>query len=250
MKISEHFDKNNLHHAYLIEGEKEIVLPEIFSFVEKEVKIKTVGNPDFYHSVIDHFKINDAFGLRNMGSEKSFSESKRIFVLCINRFTSDAQSVLLKMFEEPIENTHFFIITPNTDSLLKTFLSRFYLIRNKENLIEEEKKAETFLKMNLKDRLDFIKEKILIGKEEKATPEDAGKKEQEKENDVNTESNQTRALKFLASLESVISKKNIFKNADNLEGVEHIFKVREYLRQPGASAKMLLESIAISLLNK
>ena len=243
MKISEHFDKDNLHHAYLIEGEKENILPEVFSFVEEEIKIKTVGNPDFYHSVIDHFKINDAFNLRNMGSEKSFSDNKRIFVLCINRFTGDAQGVLLKLFEEPIENTHFFIITPSTDSLLKTFLSRFYLIKNKKNTEEEIKKAEMFLRMSLKDRLDFIKDKILISKEEKS--------EDSETSDMNyVESNQTRALKFLADIESIIvEQRKLSKDTNNFEiaGIEQIFKAREYIRQPGASAKMLLESVAIAL---
>ena len=42
-----------------------------------------------------------------MGTEKSFSGSKKIFVLCVNTFSLDAQNVLLKMFEEPIEHTHF-----------------------------------------------------------------------------------------------------------------------------------------------
>jgi DNA polymerase III delta prime subunit len=250
MKVSDHFDKDNLHHAYLIEGMKDEILPEVFSFVEN-LKIKTVGNPDFYHTSIDNFKIQDALNLRNMGSERSFSNienNKKIFVLCINRFTGDAQGVLLKIFEEPIENTHFFIITPSVDNLFRTFVSRFYLIKAKNNSEEEIKNAKTFIALNLKDRLDFIKDKILLKskKESNNTEEDEdGDSKEESEN--NLESNQTRALRFLDNLEFVLNKKNGEKKFQDVSFFEQIFKAREFIRQPGSSAKMLLESVALSV---
>lgn len=244
MKISEHFDKNNLHHAYLIEGIKEEIIPELFSFVE-ELKIKTTGNPDFYHTSIDNFKIQDALNLRNMGSERSFSNienNKKIFILCINRFTGDAQGVLLKMFEEPIENTHFFVITPNVDNLFKTFVSRFYLIKTEKNLetSEDIKNAKVFVSMNLKDRLDFIKDKIL----------EKGKNNNDEESDEeqgSSESNQTKALRFLDNLEFILNEKNAGKNLKDVSFFDQIFKAREFIRQPGSSAKMLLESVALSV---
>jgi hypothetical protein len=242
MKLKDHFDKNNLHHAYLIEGNREEILPEIFGFFE-EIKVATSGNPDFYHNVFDNFKIEDAFSLRSFGNEKSVLENnKKIIVLCINRFTIDAQNVLLKLFEEPILGTHFFIITPDTDSLFKTFVSRFYLIKDKNKSEESIKQAEKFLAMGLQDRLDFIKNDLLE-KEEKVS------KESEDENsEVNKiESNQTRALRFLNNLEFVLLEKQNIEKYSNPDFFEQIFKVREFLRQPGSSVKMLLESIAISV---
>lgn len=248
MKISEHFDKNNLHHAYLIEGIKEEIIPDVFNFVEN-LKIKTIGNPDFYHTSIDNFKIQDALNLRNMGSERSFSNvenNKKIFVLCINRFTGDAQGVLLKMFEEPIENTHFFIITPNVDNLFKTFVSRFYLIKSDKNLetSDDIKNAKVFVSMSLKDRLDFIKDKILV--------KSKNNNNEEEENDSSEsgsalESNQTRALRFLDNLEFILNEKNTGKKLKDMSFFDQIFKAREFIRQPGSSAKMLLESVALSV---
>src|SRR3989338_11121619 len=134
MKIFEHIDKNNMHHAYLIEGAREEVVPEIVAFCES-LDIKTVGNPDFCHIAIDNFKIEDAFNLRAMTSDKSFTSAKKIFMICANSFSLDAQNVLLKVFEEPIENTHFFLIVPDTNSLLKTLVSRFYVCHSKRGLI-------------------------------------------------------------------------------------------------------------------
>ena len=107
MGILEHFHKNNLHHAYLIEGARDEIVPEILKFFE-DIGINILGNPDFINISIDNFKIDEAFDLRAMSTDKSFSATKKIFLICANNFSLDAQNVLLKMFEEPIENTHFF----------------------------------------------------------------------------------------------------------------------------------------------
>ena len=74
--ISKHLAKDNLHHAYLIEGAKEEIVPEILAFFES-LNIKTSGNPDFSHITIDNFKIDEAFSLRAMSTNKSFSSSKK-----------------------------------------------------------------------------------------------------------------------------------------------------------------------------
>ncbi|MFA6325293.1 MAG: hypothetical protein WCX46_03660, partial [Candidatus Paceibacterota bacterium] len=169
-----------------------------------------------------------------------FQESKKIFILSANRFSKDAEGVLLKMFEEPIKNTHFFIITPNKNILTKTLLSRFYLISNicdedEDELIEVEK----FINMNLKNRIDFIKDFI-------STSEN----NEDDDEIIQINSVRSKAFKFLNSLEHVLHQKLI--NQINLNHVptkedyfEQIFKVREYLNQQGSPVKTLLESLAI-----
>ena len=140
----EHLDKNNLHHAYLIEGARKEIIPEILKFL-KTLGINTVGNPDFVNISIDNFKIDEAFSLRAMSADKSFSSTRKIFLVCVNSFSLDAQNVLLKMFEEPAENTIFFLIVPDINILLKTLVSRFYLISTRQDIAEEKKQAETFI---------------------------------------------------------------------------------------------------------
>ena len=76
--ISKHLDKNNLHHAYLIEGERDHTVSEITKFCAS-IDIKTEGNPDFCHIAIDSFKIDEAFMLRSMSFDKPFSSVKKIF---------------------------------------------------------------------------------------------------------------------------------------------------------------------------
>ncbi len=246
MNIKENLDKNNLHHAYLIEGIREEILPEVLEYVQS-LGIETNGNPDFLNITVDNFKIDEAFSLRDMGNQKSFSTGKKFFVVCANNFTLDAQNVLLKMFEEPIPDTHFFLIVPEADALLRTLVSRFYLIINKSEDNKNEE-AEKFIKMSLSKRIDFLKE--LLKKDD--------------EDDIALDSTRTRALKFLNNLEVILH--NSLKNSSGLTlpGVPvgthtvqnslgncfaQIFKAREFLRQPGSATKTIMEAVALNIPN-
>lgn len=247
MKIKDHLDKDNLHHAYLVEGVREEIVPEILAFIE-DMGIETLGNPDFCHITLDSFKIDDARNLKAQGGEKGYTEGKKIFLISANSFLLEAQNALLKIFEEPIENTHFFIVIPNTDSLLKTLVSRFYLIKNKTNLENNLKDAERFIKMDLRNRLDFIKELLVEedeAKSDKVGSPDAFKKAFRDENTFH-DGVRAKAIKFLDSIELVLNEK-INKKIGNqkIDYFEHIFKVREFLRQPGSSPKTLMESVAL-----
>lgn len=237
--LFKHLDKNNLHHAYLIEGAKEQIVPEILKFFEDN-KIKTSGNPDFCEIVVDNFKIDEAFSLRAMSSDKAISASPKIFLVVVNSFTLDAQNVLLKMFEEPIENTHFFLVVPDVNSLIKTLVSRFYFISTRQDLVEDREQAEKFINMPLLKRIDFVKELLV---------------ETEKEDDLgaqlpNIDSTRSKALKFLNSLEAVLHKKLVSKTVFDTRFFEHIFKVRKFLRMPGSSTKTLMESVALVIPEK
>ena len=231
MNLINHLDKNNLHHAYLIEGAREEIVPELLSFIEK-LCMKTTANPDFCNISVDVFKIENARNLKSVEYEKGFSNGRKIFLISANNFLLDAQNTLLKIFEEPIENTHFFIITPNADALLKTLVSRFYLIKTKPELTEEFIQAQKFIKMSLKNRIDFIKEML---------------NEQEKEDEdevVSIDSSRPKALKFLNALEVVMSKAVL-----DTSSFQQIFKVRGFLNQPGSSVKNLMESVALTIPN-
>ena len=247
--IKEHLDKNNLHHAYLIEGVKDEIVPEIITFCEN-INIKTSGNPDFCHISIDNFKIDEAFDLRAMSTNKSFSSKKRVFLVSVNSFSLDAQNVLLKMFEEPVPDTHFFLVVPDANALLKTLVSRFYLISPKSDFGVGIKEAEKFISMSERGRLDFIKELLTEAEDE----------DEEGNEIVAPDSVRSRALKFLNAVETVLHKKLKNSAVLTLPGIpggtytaqnflvscfEQIFKAREFLRQPGSSTKSLLESVAL-----
>ncbi len=238
MAIFEHLDKKNLHHAYLIEGARDIIVPEIFKFCES-INIKTSGNPDFVSISIDNFKINEALELRAMSFDKSFSSSKKIFTIFANTISLDAQNVLLKMFEEPTENSHFFLIVPDINMLLKTVISRFYLIKPENKISDKNIEAKKFIAMPLRDRINFIKELLI---EEEKVDEEEGEI-------IMTDSARASALRFLNSLESTLHRNITPKNIFDTKVFEHFFKVREFLRMPGSSTKSLLESVAMVVPN-
>ena len=248
--IKEYLDRNNLHHAYLIEGKREEIVPELFEFISS-LGINTNANPDFVHMSLDSFKIKDARNLRSYAAEKSFSLghssstdevfAKKIFIISANHFLLEAQNSLLKMFEEPIKNTHFFLIVPDTNFFLKTLISRFYVISVRQDLAEETKDAEKFISMPLKSRIDFIKN-LLIEPEE----------ENEEGNEIVVlDSTRSKALKFLNALELVLHQKQLMsKMPFDISCFKHFFKVREFLRMPGSSVKTLMESVALVIPEK
>lgn len=241
--IKKHLDKENLHHSYLIEGNREEIFPEVLSFIES-LGIKVNNNPDVIHICLDSFKMIDAINLKSFAFEKGFFQDKKIFIISANSFLLDAQNSLLKIFEEPIENTHFFVITPDTNSLLKTFISRFYFIKAAPTPVgigaPTESVGEKFLAMPLQRRIEFLKE--LLPKKDEEDEEDKENKE-----DVKTESNNSKALKLLNSLEEIIYQNLVSKTVFDIEPkiFEHMFKVREVLRIPGSSARTLMESVAL-----
>ena len=226
--IAKHLDKNNLHHAYLIEGEREEVVAELFSFVQS-IDISTSGNPDFSYLSYDSLKMDDALSLRSMGDQKGFTAGKKIFVVSTNSLTLDAQQALLKMFEEPIENTHFFIIVPDANALIRTLVSRFYFIPA-ESSQNKKIDAEKFISMPLSARIAFLKDFLAT----------------EDEEEMVIDSVRAKSLRFLNDLESVLHKqfsKVVFDT--NTDFFEQIFQVRKFLRQPGSSTKSLMESVAL-----
>lgn len=228
MKISNYINQNYLHHAYLIVGDKDIIIPQLFSDL-KDLNVNIMANPDLYNIQIDTFKMEDAKILKSLVVEKSLSGGKRIFLISANNFLLEAQNTLLKVLEEPIEGTHFFVISPSTKVIIPTLLSRFYVVSDKTNDKLNTKEAEDFIKLSLVERLDKLKELLA-----------------EDDEDKNVDSPRTKALKFLNELEMVLYKKMSRSNLD-MRIFNQIFEVRKYLRQPGSATKTLMEGVALGI---
>ncbi|MDP9248890.1 MAG: hypothetical protein M3M85_00020 [bacterium] len=228
--LSQHLDKDNLHHAYLIEGVREEILSELLHFLKK-ANLSSIGSSDFMHMSADAFKMEDARNLKTYEREKSFSNNKKIFVISANAILPEAQNTLLKLFEEPIPDTHFFVIVPDTNSLLRTLVSRFYVIRSGAREESADQTAEKFLAMPKTRRLEFIKEMIV-------------EQEEEEENIAVLDSARAKSLQFLNLLEFALHRK-LPASELPIKSFEHFFKVREILRMPGSSVKNLMESVAL-----
>lgn len=233
MNFKLHFREGLKHHAYLIEGAGDSVLQELSPLIEAHTK----NNPDYRELNFSSVKMADTILIKTLDENKSISDNKKIFIITTQSILVEAQNALLKIFEEPKPNTHYFLILSDLDALLPTFRSRFYVIRETKNI--EEKIAKDFMNMDKASRIGFIGELLSLEENEEKTEEDG---------DLPTQSKQTRALDFLNSLEKNLHYQFLNKKI-NLDPdlFDQIFKVRKYLRQPGSSAKSMLESLALSI---
>jgi DNA polymerase III delta prime subunit len=149
-------NSGNLHHAYLLEGEKAIIRQKLFEFIEKDLKHPVQGNPDFWHETFQTFSIDDARRLRDMQALKPIVQPRKIFIIEVFSMTIEAQNALLKIFEEPTPGTHFFVIADSADLFLPTLRSRMLVVSDDEYSADRKIIAKKFLESSTKDRLDMV----------------------------------------------------------------------------------------------
>ena len=226
--------KDELHHAYLIESTGEGVVKELNNFLENELSFPIKGNPDLWCGEFDTFGIDDGRAIKEMQSRRPLGGERKIFIIIANFFTTEAQNSLLKVFEEPTEGTHFFIITQNTDTLIPTLKSRmFELFTQRPGLCKESIHTKTvempvnvdeFLKSDKARRMTLLK-------------------------DIIEDKNKNIALSFLNDLEIAIhnSERGISKLSKDAPTLKEIIKFKKYLNGRSSSIKMILENIALTV---
>ena len=231
VNISQKIDTDNLHHAYLLEGEHEQILPELVSMLES-MGISCEGNPDVSKEFFDMFTIDQSRQIKARQIEKGAESKKKIFILGVQFFTIESQHALLKVFEEPADDVHFFIITPRADALLDTLKSRLVVVRKNEDFSSQadEKMGINFLNTTKAERIKKIAKFIKDHDDE----------------DVH-ESLKSDAIKFINSIELALwnKTKDRAMTKDEQFLFEETRKCRGYMADRGASAKILLEHIAI-----
>ncbi|MBU1558075.1 hypothetical protein KKC45_03875, partial [Patescibacteria group bacterium] len=167
-------------------------------------------------------------------NKKAFSEKdydfigsgKQIFIIKTNFITREAQNSLLKMFEEPTADTHFFIIMNSSEVLLPTLKSRLMMIKHESSNNSRVDFVEEFLKVNIAKKLEMIK--VFFGDTKKKIPAD-----------------KSGAIVFLNELEKQLREKTDLKKAhkENVIVFDEIIRCRSYLNDRSPSVKMLLEYI-------
>lgn len=212
------------HHAYGIAGEAGEVVPKLLSTLKKTAQLSAQGNPDFRLESFEVMGIDEARTLKEAAKRKSVTGGKKIFIVSARGITKEAQNALLKIFEEPPADTHFFLVVPSIDILLPTLRSRLLVISApKGNGKETSSQAEIFLRALVPARLRTI-QGLLKGADEKT-----GK----------------RALVvFLDGLERYLALKDRSSVAEALEAV---LTAKKYSRDRAPSFKLLLEHLALVL---
>ncbi len=215
------------HHAYFLHSFKDSV-HNLKEYLKEKLHIDHAQNPDFYHERFETLGIEDSRRIKENHVTKSFQEGKkRIFIIETSAITHEAQNSLLKIFEEPNEDSHFFLIMPSAHVLLPTLRSRLYILKSANEVshgIEALAEAEQFLKLSKKEKVDFVDR---LAKE------------------ISDEAkNKSDAIEFLSALEVLVYKK---QGIENPGGLKAILKAREYINDRSPSIKQLLEYVALSL---
>ncbi len=200
------------NHAYLLVGDPTNTESWVVSELEKE-GVKTVGSPDFLVSKLKVFGIDEARDITARAIRKAFGERK-VFLIIPEKITPEAQNALLKTFEDPTSNTHFYLVLRNEEMVLPTLRSRMRVLRIEGGELET-LEASSFLRQGVKERLNFAK------------------KFAEKEMNLTS---------FLDELLVLLR-----NTGANLDSIEKVYKLRLYSDDRGSSARLVLEHLSLVL---
>ena len=205
-----------LHHANLY---SKVSKEEIWNSISQDLSFVKTGNPDVLDLELPTLGIDEARDLSTWAYKKSFGERK-IAVISASSFTTEAQNALLKLFEEPPQNTYFFVILENASSVLPTLLSRMRILGGGGSVLEiekEENNAINFINSDLSARFKIINP-IIKNKDREAA--------------------KNLVFAILSELRKTKNKTEILQN---------LLKAESYLAGRAPSIKMIMENVAINL---
>lgn len=219
-----------LHHAYCISGNRSAIVSAFVSFVENVLGVTTKGNPDYSFEEFNSFGIDDARLIRERQLNKAFGGGKKIFCIALNAITREAQNSLLKIFEEPTEGTHFFLVVPRVSILLPTLRSRIIILENKNNYTHEGI-GKGFLSATVPERLKMVTKWTTEIKDGKKVKEDA--------------------IMILNEIETVLHGSLAESKSKNetASALSELVMCASYARDTSASIKMIFEHLALILPN-
>jgi len=200
------------HHAILLLGPHEVTYACLPSECQK-------AHVDVYQMTCDTFGIKDARALKERASSRPVIQKRRCFVIITHEILRGAQHALLKLFEDPPETAKFYVLLAHDQALLPTLRSRFHIQSEYSTPAPEEDVATAFLKMKAAERFEEIKKRV------------------EAKDDT-----WMRAL--LRGLERHFSA----RSEDSQHKVlRELLMVEGYMNTRGASKKMLLEHVALTV---
>lgn len=223
-----HIRPGALHHAYCLAGfgvgAGTDELTSFFAFLEDHLDIPTHGNPDFWHGQFESLGIDEARQIKEM-QQRSAAQfgAKKVFVISANTITHEAQNALLKVFEEPTPDTHFFLLVPSAEVLLPTLRSRVVIIpAGTKGSVEDNgvvTLATQFLAISKGQRMTLLKP-LMEEKDKRA------------------------ALAFVDQLLKIRSKSSQDTQTYQKD-LEALLAMRDYLNDRSASVKMILEYLVL-----
>ncbi len=225
-------NSENLHHAYLLEGDHERIVPALVAHLESmniargsAVEVRSI--PVFY--------IEDARSLRE--SQLTVAEGRRVFILAFDRMIDAAQHALLKTIEEPTKGTHFFFVGRSKDLLLPTVLSRLQVIKpeGRSDTADVDERAREYLGLDLYGRTEILKELI------------ASARGEDDESDEERAAARRKLVRFLDGVERILGGAFHKGSKDASDAAMLVLSAKRDLADASPSIKMIFEHLALRL---
>lgn len=171
---------------------------------------------DVRHLLADSFGIDEARWLVKESANRALGGGSHHFVIAAKSMTVEAQNALLKLFEEPPSGTVFHLIVPHAAMILPTLRSRLVLADKAGD--SEADRGGAFWLLSLKDRIDTVAK---LAKDEPTA---------------------------LGEIVRDLGSRHLGELGP--EAKRSLLLAEKYVYNRGASRKMLLEELALSLDNK
>lgn len=220
-----------LHHAYAFEGNKAVIMPDLLKFFTKDFGIELKNNPDFSYQEFETFTIDDGRALQELHRRRAIA-GKKIFVISTRFVTSEAQNSLLKIFEEPGEGAHFFLIMPNTQVLIPTLRSRLVIVNH--DVLDRDSLRDVGTVGN-SEAITLAKRFILAGAAERLVVV----------KNIVEEKDKGKAIDFVTALEEMLAPRLKSSPKENAGVLAEILTVKKYLHDRAPSVKLLLEHLCL-----
>lgn len=211
-------------HAFVIEAGAQQGIEAAQAWAERELGMQMKGNPDVVILCYGLLSVEDARGVADAVAGAPFAGKHKVVIIAASRVYHEAQNALLKLFEEPPQNTYLFLIIPAVGALLPTLRSRVQILQTPSTKHQAPKIAEEFIKANKEKRSAVIK-RLTSGKDE------------EERRELRDE-----AITLVDVIEATLFHRGVEKHAAVLSDIA---RLRGYLHDRGAPVKLILEHLSL-----
>lgn len=197
------------HHALLYAGKADEIVAELE--MQFRISFSSVPHSDVWYRSYESFGIDEARELKLSAQAKPITLAHYTFILSVNDMTRESQNALLKLFEDPPTSARFILIVPNDRMLIDTLRSRLSVV-NRSAITSESAAPKSIAEA--------------FGHIARIT--------KDKDN---------------AAIEEMIEQyeRAVILKRENLKKMgKDILLVRSFTSRKGASAKMLLEHLALA----
>ena len=217
-----------MHHFYLGEGG----IDSTYSYLLEFLKINNIERENIaLDEVYESIGVGEVSTIQEHHSERGSNIGKKIILVRTKSINEVAEHALLKVCEEPTEDTIIFILIPSLSSVRGTLRSRAHIVRMPSVVSAYDKVAVEFIKVNKNERMEMIAE--IIAKH--------------KDNDTSAPL-RDEARELVDALLTLSHKVYKFPYGSNdKEKLNHLIQAHKYLSTSGASVKMILEHLALML---